>query len=629
MKAIVYLSIAGALTAGIAYGGQHTFSLLKTSVPAAGSAASLQKAVPAQKAAGIQKEVQDYLDDYNKEYQRLYTASSEAAWKVNTMIVEGDSTNAVASRKADEAMAAYTGSQGNIASATRYLEHKSELTPLQIKQLEKILYLAANNPATEEAVVKERIKKETAQTEALYGYKYMLDGRRVSTNQIDSILIKETNLAKRRKAWEVSKEVGKKLKNGLADLQKLRNEAVQGLGYPNFFDYQVSDYGMTSQEMMDLNYKFLKELWPLYRELHTYARYELAKKYGETEVPDMIPADWLPNRWGQDWSAMVNVKGLDVDSMLATKTPQWVVEKGEDFYKSIGFSALPKSFWEKSSLYPLPADAGYSKNNHASAWHIDLDKDVRSLMSVQANEEWYQTVNHELGHIYYYMTYSNKDVPPLLREGANRAYHEAFGTMIGHDAMQKAFLAKNGLLPANAKTDDMQVLLKEAMQYVVFIPFASGTMTQFESDLYAKNLPKDQYNNRWWFLSKKYQGIVPPTQRGSEYCDAASKTHINDDPAQYYDYAISYILLFQVHDYIAKNILHEDPHNASYYDNKKVGDFLKSIMYWGSSKDWRQVLKEKTGSDLSAKAMLDYFAPLMDYLKKQNAGRKYTLPETI
>ncbi len=30
---------------------------------------------------------------------------------------------------------------------------------------------------------------------------------------------------------------------------------------------------------------------------------------------------------------------------------------------------------------------------------------------------------------------------------------------------------------------------------------------------------------------------------------------------------------------------------------------------------------------MSAKPMVDYFAPLMDYLKKQNEGRNYTLPE--
>ena len=126
---------------------------------------------------------------------------------------------------------------------------------------------------------------------------------------------------------------------------------------------------------------------------------------------------------------------------------------------------------------------------------------------------------------------------------------------------------------------------------------------------------------------KRYQGIVPPSARGEEYCDAATKTHINDDPAQYYDYALSYVLLFQIHDYISKNILHQDPHATNYYGNKEIGKFIQSIMRSGSSADWRKLLKEKTGEDLSARAMLEYFSPLMSWLKEQNKGRKYTIPE--
>jgi peptidyl-dipeptidase A len=38
------------------------------------------------------------------------------------------------------------------------------------------------------------------------------------------------------------------------------------------------------------------------------------------------------------------------------------------------------------------------------------------------------------------------------------------------------------------------------------------------------------------------------------------------------------------------------------------------------------VLKEKTGEDLSVRAMLEYYQPLMDFLKQANRGRKSTLP---
>jgi peptidyl-dipeptidase A len=577
--------------------------------------------------AGISSEVQVFLDAYNKKYQELSTISNEADWKSNTHIVEGDTTNASASNKAQEAYAKFTGSAENIANAKKFLAKKAELTPLQVKELNAILYKAANNPGTIPEIVSARIKAETKQTENLFGFDFKIDGKSVSTNDIDNILATETDMTKRLKAWEASKEVGKGLKEGLVNLRDLRNKTVQGLGYKDFFEYQVSDYGMTTDEMIAMLQKFNKELYPLYRELHTYARYEFAKKYGVKEVPDLIPAEWLPNRWGQDWGSLVDVKGINLDSALKTKDPEWIVKQGERFYVSIGFPPLPKSFWEKSDLFPAPKGANYKKNNHASAWHIDYDKDVRSLMSVEANSEWYETAHHELGHIYYYLSYSNPDVPIVLREGANRAYHEALGSMMGMAAMQKPFMENLNLIPKNTKSDEMQTLLKEALNYVVFIPFSTGTMSMFEHDIYANNLPADQFNKRWWELAAQYQGIAPPSFRGEEFCDAATKTHINNDPAQYYDYALSFVLLFQVHDHIAKEILHQDPHNTNYFGNKEVGKFISEIMKPGASADWRKLLKEKTGSDLSAKAMLDYFAPLMEYLKKENAGRKYTLPE--
>jgi peptidyl-dipeptidase A len=573
------------------------------------------------------KEVQTYLDGYNLKYKELYTASSEGQWLVQTHIVEGDTMNAYRSGLADQAMATFTGSKENIDKATAYLKWEKDLTGLQSKQLHKILFLAAGNPESVSDVVKDLIKSGTAQTEKMYGFKFKIDGKEVTPNDINKILAESKDLNERLKAWNASKEVGATLKDGLVHLRELRNKVVQALGYDDYFSYMVSEYGMKREEMMDLLQKFNKELYPLYRELHTYARYELAKKYGVKEVPDFIPAHWLTNKWGQDWNEMISVEGLNLDSALRTKNAEWIAKQGEKFYVSIGYDSLPKTFWEKSSLYPVPKDAGYKKNTHASAWHMDLDKDVRSLMSIEPNAEWYETVHHEYGHIYYYLTYSRPEIPYLEREGANRAYHEALGSMMGLAAMQKPFCVGLGLADSTAHVDMMKQLLKDAMNYVVFMPWSAGTMSVFENDLYAKNLSPDQFNKRWWEIVKQYQGIVPPADRGEEYCDAATKTHINDDPAGYYDYALSYVLLFQVHDYIAKNILHQDVHATNYFGNKEIGKFIQDIMRPGGTGDWRKLLKDKTGEDLSARAMLDYFAPLMDWLKEQNKGRTYSLPE--
>ncbi len=574
------------------------------------------------------EEAQLFLDDYTAAFLDLYYKSAEAEWAANTKIVASDTSNAFNVQQANEAFAQFTGSVANISSIKSFLEKRSELEPIQIKQLETMLYAAANNPGTIPEIVSARIKAEAAQNELLFGYDFQIDGQSVTTNDLDEILSKSVDLAERQTAWETSKGVGLDLREGLTELKSLRNGTVSALGFDDFFAYQVSDYGMTTDEMIQTCDQLVSDIWPLYRELHTYARYELAEKF-EKDVPEMLPAHWLTNRWGQDWSAMIDVEGLDLDGVLEAKGSQWLIEQSERFYISLGFDPLPNSFYELSSLYPLPEDANYKKNNHASAWHLDLKNDLRSLMSVKPNSEWYETTHHELGHIYYYMEYTNPQVPPLLRGGANRAFHEAVGSMMGLAAMQEPFLDGVGLIDGSIETDETQTLLKEALNYVVFIPWSAGVMTHFEKELYSTGMTKEEYNKSWWGLKAKYQGIVPPTERGGDFCDAASKTHINNDAAQYYDYALSFALLFQLHDHIATNILEQDPRATNYYGNKDIGQFLHEILSVGATKDWRELLKETTGEGINAKAMLNYFSPLMEYLQAQNEGRAHTLPENI
>jgi peptidyl-dipeptidase A len=576
--------------------------------------------------SALQKQAQIFLDQYNKDYQKYAYADNLGQWQLNIHIVEGDTMDQHNSSIASAALAAFTGSAANIDSAKKYIAVKSQLTALQARQFNAILFLAGNNPATAGDVVKKRIDLTNDLVAKLYGFKFMMNGKEVTPNKIDDILHNSTDLNERLAAWNSSKEVGKTLKKGLAEVRDLRNKSVAPLNYKDFFAYNASDYGMTTDEVLKQTHSMISDVWPLYRELHTWARYTLAEKYHQP-VPDYIPAHWLPSRWGQDWGDLVDVKGLNIDAYLKNKGAEWIPRESERFYMSIGFDSLPSAFWTNSSLYPVPAGAGYKKNTHASAWHMDYADDIRSLQSIEANTEWWATCLHEFGHVYYFKAYSNPNVPIVLRNGANRGYHEAFGTMMGMASLQKPFLIGLGMIDPKATSNDTMEMLQQALKYIVHIPWGSGTMTEFEHSLYSDNLSPDQFNAKWWELAKTCQGIVPPTTRGEEYCDASTKTHIIDDPAQYYDYSIANVLLFQFHTYIADSILHQDPHATNYWGNKDIGAFLKKVMTPGESVDWREHLQTCIHSDMSAKPMVDYFAPLMAWLKKENAGRKYTLPE--
>jgi peptidyl-dipeptidase A len=566
-------------------------------------------------------EVDSFLAEYNETYRNLWTDFEGTNWTASSDINQENSSAHVA---AAQRMADFVGGRQTIEQL-RLHKGRLDLTPLQDRQIEVAWQLAAHYPATAGQAVQQLIAVQSSLTDSLYAFDYRLTlagqpARAVTPNQMDELLLDSEDLGDRQAVWECSKSGGPGLKDGLVQLQDLRNTVAREMGYSSFFGLETADYGLSSTEMIRLMDELVAGIMPLYQQLHCWVRHELAARYGVAEVPRQIPAHWLGNRYGQEWPGVV--EGIDLDGMFTDVQPRWIIEQAERFYTSLGLQPLPASFWENSDLYELPPGSDRKKNTHASAWHIDLDQDVRSLMSVKPNFSWFSTTHHELGHVYYYLSYSRPEVPYILRRGANRGFHEGLGTLIELASNQVPYLQQVGLMPVNETPDKIRWLLSQALQGpVVFLPFACGTMTHWEYDLYEKELPRHLFNTRWWEYAARYQGIAPPGPRGEDFCDPATKTHIIDDPAQYYDYALSAVILHQLHRYICREILHQDVRQANYYGNLKVGRYLDSIMRLGNTRDWALVMRQATGEDLSSAALLEYFAPLQEWLEEQNQGR--------
>ncbi len=599
-------------------------ALVALAVSCGGSTPEAQHA----RAESAQARADALLELYDPLLLSLYTESSRAAWVASTDVTEAHTGQRTG---AETAFSAFAGNAEIIRRARELLEHEDELDDVTVRQLRAMLELAASAPMTNPELARARIAAESAQSARLDGFQFCLQRsgetctRPVTTNDIDRVLVESRDPAERLAAWRASKEVGLVLREGIVELQGLRNGVAREMGYDDFFAFQVSNYGMTTAEMMELLERLLEETRPLYAQLHCWARHELASRYGVSEVPALIPAHWIGNRWSQSWPGLV--EGVDMDSLMEGREPEWLVQQAERFYVSMGFPQLPQTFWERSDLYPVPEGETRRKNAHASAWHIDLQSDVRSLMSVESTWDWFTTTHHELGHIYYYISYTRPEVPPLLREGANRSYHEGMGDLIALASSQRPYLRQIGLLPEGREIDETRWLLDSALTGpIVFLPWSAGVMSHFEKELYADELAADRQNDRWWELVAQYQGVAPPEERPDAVCDACTKTHINDDAAQYYDYALAEVLVYQLHDHICRNILHQDPHACNYYEHPEVGEFLRAIMAPGATRDWREVLREHTGRDLTAEPMLEYYAPLMAYLEEQNRGRECTWP---
>ncbi|VEH34715.1 hypothetical protein [Legionella sainthelensi] len=91
-------------------------------------------------------EAQEFIDNYTKRYVKLYASAKNARWQSNIEIKANDFTNAKIAQNADKALAVFIGSKENINGARKYLNPQYKLTNMQVKQLELILYSAANSP---------------------------------------------------------------------------------------------------------------------------------------------------------------------------------------------------------------------------------------------------------------------------------------------------------------------------------------------------------------------------------------------------------------------------------------------------------------------------------------------------
>lgn len=366
---------------------------------------------------------------------------------------------------------------------------------------------------------------------------------------------------------------------------------------------------------------------PLYNQLHCYVRAELNEQYGDEVVPlsDPIRADILGNMWGQQWGNIYELvapdnagQGVDITALLedAGYDQTKMVEVGEQFFTSMGFEDLPDTFWERS-LITKPADR--EVQCHASAWDIDNLEDIRIKMCTKINGEDFSTIHHELGHNIYQRAY--KDQPIFYRDGANDGFHEAIGDMIAL-SLTPDYLKQIGLLDEvpNASSD-IGLLMNQALEKIAFMPFGL-LVDKWRWQVFSGELTPATYNEGWWNLRTQYQGIRPPEARPNSFFDPGGKYHVPNN-VSYTRYFIAHILQFQFHKAACEQAGWEGPlHRCSIYGSNAVGEKFNAMLELGSSKPWPEALEEFTGSpQMDGSSVVEYFAPLMDYLKEQNADR--------
>jgi peptidyl-dipeptidase A len=230
-----------------------------------------------------------------------------------------------------------------------------------------------------------------------------------------------------------------------------------------------------------------------------------------------------------------------------------------------------------------------------------------------------------MGHIMYYLLY--KDQPLLYRTGANPGFHEAIGDTIALSVSTPQHLQTVGLLTdyEDSEADNINALFHMALERVAFLPFGL-LIDKWRWDVFSETTPEAEWNKHWWELREQYQKVKAPSDRTEEFFDPGAKYHIPAD-SQYIAYFVAHILEFSFYRSLcieAEQYNPADPsakplHKCDFYRNEKAGNKLRAGLESGYSQRWNEALETLTGeSEISAKALMEYFAPLQAFLKKQN-----------
>jgi len=343
----------------------------------------------------------------------------------------------------------------------------------------------------------------------------------------------------------------------------------------------------------------------------------------------LIPAHLLGNMWAQSWGNLYSrtkpyEKGALIDVTDELKRQNYTALKmfqmSDQFFKELGLEPNDMSYGEKA-IIEKPSDREIAC--HASAWDFGDKLDFRIKMCTKVNMEDFITIHHEMGHIQYYILYKNQ--PSVFREGANPGFHEAIGDTIALSVSTPKHLQKIGLLNYTYNHEnDINALYYQALERIAFLPFGF-LIDKWRWDVFSGTVPKESWNKYWWELREKYQKIKAPLSRTEDDFDPAAKYHVPAD-SQYIAYFIAHILEFQMHRALCIEAGEYDPDDPSsplykcdIDKSKEAGMKLRAGMELGLSKHWSVALEAMTGEkELKADAILEYFAPLQEYLKEQN-----------
>ncbi|MEZ5365799.1 MAG: M2 family metallopeptidase [Bryobacterales bacterium] len=570
-------------------------------------------------------EAKTFLDDAEAELATLYTTAERAAWLQSTYIVHD--SEILAAETEEKAYSRHT------ALAKEAVRFDALDLPESDRRRMTLLKLSVPAPTPADPAKSAEMSRLSATMQSIYGKASYTpksgpdEGKKLAEPDMTRIMAESRNPSQLQEIWQGWRTLSPPMREDFERFVALSNEGARDLGFSDTGALWRSGYDMPPDEFAAELDRLWEQVKPLYVSLHAYVRARLRDKYGADVVPEdgPIPAHLLGNMWSQSWENIYPLvappnadPGYDLTAILRKQNvdAREMVRYGEGFFTSLGFAPLPETFWERS-MFTKPRDRDVVC--HASAWDVDGVDDLRIKMCIEATAEDFATIHHELGHNFYQRAYNEQ--PFLFRNSANDGFHEAVGDAIALSITPEYLVKLNFLSRPTDPSKDIGLLMYRALEKVAFLPFGL-LIDQWRWKVFSGEITPAEYNKAWWELRTKYQGIAPPVERSEADFDPGAKYHVAAN-VPYTRYFLAHILQFQFHRGLSQAAGCKEPlHRCSIYDNEAAGAKLEKMLAMGQSRPWPDALEAIDGRrEMDASAILDYFAPLKQWLDEQNQGR--------
>ncbi|KFB53819.1 hypothetical protein ZHAS_00022060 [Anopheles sinensis] len=400
---------------------------------------------------------------------------------------------------------------------------------------------------------------------------------------------------------------GKPVRKDFEKYVTLRQEAAQLNNITYSADYWLRKYDDSSFEaQIDAA---IKQIRPLYEQLHAYVRYKLRKVYGSDIVSEKgpIPIHLLGNLWGRKWDNIVDITVpypstplIDITEELVGQgyTAVKMFEIADEFVQSLNMSKLPPTFWEKSILEDRKD--GRDRACHPAIWDFYRKDDIRIKRCTHVTMKDFLRLQHELGYTQYYQQYQNQ--PSVYRDEAMPGFYEAIGHVFSLSVSTPKHLQKIGLLKEYVSNEESKInqLFHSALRKVVYLPNVY-TLAKYYLEIYRGHIKPKNYNCKFWEMSSKHAGVEPPVMRSKNDFDGVIRYALFADLHRL-KFLLSYILQFQLYKAAcekAGEYVKGDPtkplNNCDIYQSPAAGNALKKVMALGSSKPWPEIMQTLTG----------------------------------